>query len=52
MHAPTNHRSLGRLDPAAAALSAVTICDAMRIGSSVVSPKIRRRSVNRAAVNA
>jgi hypothetical protein len=32
MHAPTNHRSLGRLDPAAAALGAVAICDAIRIG--------------------
>jgi hypothetical protein len=41
-----NRRSLGRLDPAAAALSAVTICDAMRIGSSVRVPKIRRRSAN------
>jgi hypothetical protein len=32
MHAPTNRRSLGRLDRAVAALSAVAICDAMRIG--------------------
>jgi hypothetical protein len=32
MHTPTNRRSLGRLDRAVAALSAVAICDAMRIG--------------------
>jgi len=32
MRAPNSCRSLGRLDPAAAALSAVAICDAMRIG--------------------
>jgi hypothetical protein len=32
MHTPTNRLSLGRLDRAVAALSAVAICDAMRIG--------------------
>ena len=32
MHTPTNRRSLGRLDRTVAALSAVAICDAMRIG--------------------
>ena len=35
-HAPTNRRSLGRLNPAGAALSAAAICDALNsIGSSV-----------------
>jgi hypothetical protein len=32
MQTPTIRRSLGRLDRAVAALSAVAICDAMRIG--------------------
>jgi len=32
MQTPTNRRSLGRLNRAVAALSAVAICDAMRIG--------------------
>jgi hypothetical protein len=33
---PTNRRSLGRLNPAGAALNAVAICDALNsIGSSV-----------------
>jgi hypothetical protein len=40
MHTPTNRRSLGRLDRTVAALSAVAICDAMRIGFLSVSAEI------------
>jgi hypothetical protein len=34
MHAPTNCQLVGRSDRPVAALSAVAICDAIRIGSS------------------
>ena len=39
MHAPTNCQPFGRSDRPVAALSAVAICDAIRIGSSVGSLK-------------
>ena len=44
MHAPTNCQPFGRSDRPVAALSAVAICDAMRIGFLSWSPKNRRRA--------
>ena len=40
MHAPTNCQPFGRSDRPVAALSAVAICDAMRIGFLSVSAGI------------
>jgi hypothetical protein len=52
MQTPTNRRSLGRLDRAVAALSAVAICDAMRIGFLRQSLKLSSAAGKQAAVNA
>ena len=52
MHAPTNCQPFGRSDRPVAALSAVAICDAMRIGFLSSVAENPSASAKRAAVNA